>query len=186
MKRAVPILLSLFLYASPIAASAVTYVNSDTESSADSGDNVVGGGGVVVTGSSNASAYDENSINGSAYSGSGESVFVTSNNSSGTATVHIETDNNGQVDQETITKPIFPGAETDIMIATSSGAGSASVHVGMFTGGAPSNIRHLFHHVFGASTSTATTSWQQGASSSAPHFDITAFFKNLFSIFRFW
>ncbi len=161
---------------------------TNTSAYSSTGGNVAGNGGSVTNGQSGASAYSENVVNSGGDGGS-------------SATVHIETDNNGVVQEQTITKTAPPGQSLDIEVGTTSGG--ASVNVGSYIRTGSSNMTgttthgRFAHHTFGvasstdSTTSTTSTSSGQASSTSAtlplPKMDfggqLKAFFMHLFSLF---
>jgi len=163
-------------------------IMSNTSSYSSTGGNVVGTGGTVTNGPSETSAYSEN--------------FIGSNgDNGGSATVQIETDNNGVVQEQTITKTAPPGQSLDVEVGTSSGGSSVNVASYIRTGslnmtGTTTHGRFA-HHTFGvasstdSTTSTTSTSSGQASSTSAtlplPKMDfggqLRAFFMHLFSLF---
>jgi hypothetical protein len=150
---------------------------SNTNSYSSTGGNVVSSGGTITQGSSGSSSYVESVVN--------------SSDSGGSATVHIETDTDGQVSDQTITKAIPPGGDVEIDVATS----SASVRaVSLVNAGSSSSsltsLQHAIHHLLEVASSSTTTALSIEATATAPDFtevsfgaQVTAFFKRIFSIF---
>jgi hypothetical protein len=151
---------------------------SNTSSYSSTGGNVVGTGGSVSNGQSGTSAYSENIVNSNSDGGS-------------SATVQIETDNNGVVQQQTITKEAPPGGSIDIEVATSSGG--SSVNIASYVSSGPANAAGtpVPHGRFTHQTPNATTSIAASSSielaSTVPVMDLgtlfRSFFTHLFSFF---
>jgi len=162
---------------------------TNTSAYSSTGGNVAGNGGSVTNGQSGASAYSENVVNSGGDGGS-------------SATVHIETNNNGVVQEQTITKTAPPGQSLDIEVGTTSGGGSVNVgsyiHTGVGGGAGATTHGRPLHNTSTASSSDSTTSTSSGQASSPqaattsatlplPKMDfggqLRAFFMHLFSLF---
>lgn len=153
-------------------------IMTNTSSYSSTGGNTVGTGGTVSNGSSESSAYSENYVGSSDSNGS-------------SATVHIETDNNGVVQQQTITKTAPPGQSLDIEVGTSSGRGSVNVysyiHSGSGNGAGATHGRPPHNTNTASSSATTTLSLEANTTLQLPKMDfggqLKAFFMHLFSLF---
>lgn len=165
---------------------------TSTNAYSSTGGNYAGPGGTVTQGPSYSSVTSENIDEG----GSG-----------GTATVHIETDENGQINDQTITKTVPPGSSVEIDVATSSGDGAVAIQAAteinpaINTGSASASLKSLQRAVHTLLTTAAATDTNGNATTSivvettastSPNFaqigfgaQIMLFFKQLFSIFGF-
>jgi hypothetical protein len=177
-----------------------TILISTTGSYSSTGGNTAGPGGMVVNGPSQSSAYTVTNVGGSDsdYYYSDNGVNITNTGGTGSATVHIETDNNGQVQQETVTKPIPPGGNVDIEIATSSGNSYAATVIKVGSGSSVrastslTSLRHAIGHLLKAASSSTTTALSIEATATGPNFaqlsfgaKIAAFFQRVFNLFGF-
>jgi hypothetical protein len=162
---------------------------TSTNAYSSTGGNYAGPGGTVTQGASYSSVTSEN-IDGT---------------SGGTATVQIETDDNGQVNDQTITKSIPPGGSIEIEVATSSGSSGHSGGVGssihaatvISTGSSSASLKSLQRAVHtllttAAATSASTSITIETSATTSPNFaqigfgaQIMLFFKQLFSVFGF-
>ena len=157
----------------PILAAIIM---NNTASYSSTGGNVVDQGGSVTQGDSYSSVSSENIVNSSGDSG-------------GTATVHIETNDNGQLSQETITRSAPPGGVIDIEVATSSGA--ARIRASTIVGAGSSSLGKLEHavHRLLETASTSASASVSISSSSIPFARVSfsarigAFFQHLFGLF---
>ena len=166
-------------------------IMTNTSSYSSTGGNHAGPGGTVVQGPSYSSVTSEN---------------IDGGGSSGTATVHIETNTNGQISSQTITKTVPPGGSIEIVVATSSrdtGTNDVTVHAAsaISTNSASVSLRSIQHAVHALLKVSASSSVSVNASTSAAletsasttvHFNqigfrtqLMLFFKQLFTIFGF-
>lgn len=144
-----------------LLALSLSNVSSNVSASAYTGGNVVSSGGTVTQGSSYDSVQSTTVINGG----------------TGTSTVNVETDTNGNVQRQSVTKAIPPGGTSIIVVASSTGAEGAAVTIDGAT-----------MYPVGSSAST-TASTTVTASTSLPHTHqsfmsaISLFFHSFFSFF---
>jgi hypothetical protein len=115
---------------------------------------------------------------------------VNSNGENGSsATVHIETDNNGVVQEQTITKTAPPGVPLNIEVATSSGAGSVNIN-SYIRAGSSNMTATTSHGRFGHHGSVAASSsavFEASTTIPVPEMDLSAqiraFFAHFFGFF---
>jgi hypothetical protein len=159
---------------------------TSTNAYSSTGGNYAGPGATVTQGASYSSVTSQNIDNGA---------------NGVTATVQIQTDDNGQLNNQTITKTIPPGGSVDMEVATSSGNAAIGVHTSMVVSNATTadsasgslkSLQRAVHTLLktAASTSASTSLAADTDFSVSPNFapigfggQVMLFFQRLFSIF---